>query len=112
MPDRLICVLLDLARPTEKHLAAACMRAKLSGGSSHRRADLGGVDVALFAVWLSATPVRLFIQTVLWIIPAVQTVHRAHGPLAWVGHRGRLPTVCKFRAEKQPLRAGPQLQSR
>ncbi len=28
-----------------------------------------------FAVWLSATPVSMFIQNVLWIIPAVQTVH-------------------------------------
>jgi uncharacterized membrane protein SirB2 len=28
-----------------------------------------------FAVWLAATPVSVFIQNVLWIIPAVQTVH-------------------------------------
>jgi hypothetical protein len=28
-----------------------------------------------FAVWLAATPVSLFIQNVLWIIPAVQCVH-------------------------------------
>ncbi len=28
-----------------------------------------------FAVWLSATPISEFIQNVLWIIPAVQTVH-------------------------------------
>ena len=28
-----------------------------------------------FAVWLSDTPISLFIQNVLWIIPAVQTVH-------------------------------------
>ena len=28
-----------------------------------------------FAVWLSATPVSMFIQNVLWIIPAVQTLH-------------------------------------
>lgn len=28
-----------------------------------------------FAVWLSTTPISTFIQNVLWIIPAVQTVH-------------------------------------
>ena len=28
-----------------------------------------------FAVWLSDTPVSTFIQNVLWIIPAVQTLH-------------------------------------
>jgi uncharacterized membrane protein SirB2 len=28
-----------------------------------------------WAVWLSGTPVSLFIQNVLWIIPAVQCVH-------------------------------------
>jgi uncharacterized membrane protein SirB2 len=28
-----------------------------------------------FAVWLAATPVSVFIQNVLWIIPAVQIVH-------------------------------------
>jgi hypothetical protein len=28
-----------------------------------------------FAVWLASTPVSVFIQNVLWIIPAVQTVH-------------------------------------
>jgi hypothetical protein len=28
-----------------------------------------------FALWLSVTPISLFIQNVLWIIPAVQCVH-------------------------------------
>lgn len=28
-----------------------------------------------FAVWLAATPISMVIQNVLWIIPAVQTVH-------------------------------------
>lgn len=28
-----------------------------------------------FAHWLSSTPISTFIQNVLWIIPAVQTVH-------------------------------------
>jgi uncharacterized membrane protein len=33
------------------------------------------MNVQAFCDWLSNTPVSLKIQTVLWIIPAVQTVH-------------------------------------
>jgi hypothetical protein len=36
---------------------------------------LGAAMVQAFCDWLSNTPVSLKIQTVLWIIPAVQTVH-------------------------------------
>lgn len=41
------------------------------------RAAISGVGPMLqnFCNWLSNTPVSLKIQTVLWIIPAVQTIH-------------------------------------
>ncbi|HEX4076125.1 MAG TPA: DUF6644 family protein [Candidatus Acidoferrales bacterium] len=42
---------------------------------SDRNLVLGAAMVQAFCDWLSNTPVSLKIQTVLWIIPAVQTVH-------------------------------------
>lgn len=42
---------------------------------SDRNLGQGAAMVQAFCDWLSNTPVSLKIQTVLWIIPAVQTVH-------------------------------------